>query len=179
MKKHIYRRGDKVRIVEPKLVRRVGYPLMWREITDEQLYADPRIMRALRAFGLTRHVPFGCTAAVSDNIPRHLQLAFAKEYVLKHGFGGNERSIHYYGGEHMPDNVAFPTIWLDYYGVGTVHEVLTTRRVKTGTRFAGYTQGYGDDEDYHPGGLAGMKVHTLLKLSGEVEIEACNVELVK
>lgn len=34
MKPHIYRPGDKVRIVNPKFVRRVGYPLVWHEVSD-------------------------------------------------------------------------------------------------------------------------------------------------
>lgn len=167
MKRHIYRPGDKVRITVPLFVRRVGYPLVWYEVTDEQLYADPAIGRALLAFGLQPARDGGFPLA-ADDIPRHLQIAFAKEYVLTHSFGGNARTIHYWTGAETLPNVFDTVAWGRYYRVGTVHTVVGRRHVKTGTRYPA------GDED--PGGLNDMKVHTLLKFSDTVEIEACNVE---
>lgn len=169
-KRHVYRPGDKVRILRPLFVRRVGYPLVWYEIEDEQLYADPRIVQALRAFGLARRVPFGGTVAVCDEIPRHLQIAFAKEYVAQNRFGGNARTIHYHApgtGYDMPLN----------WTCGPA-EVVRKRVAKTGTRFPGriYRSGSDYDEDYEPGGLENCRTHILLDLGCGYEIEACNVE---
>jgi hypothetical protein len=161
MKKHIYRVGDKVRIVNPLFVRRVGYPLVWTEVTDEQLDNDEHSAKVAKAMR-------GCEPS---ELPRYLQIAIAKMYVEERAFGGNERSIHYRpegdGGWQMPLN------WT--YGPA---EVVRKRLVKTGTRFPA-SQGYiGRDYevDYMPGGLADCKTHVLLDLGMGYEIEACNVE---
>lgn len=178
MKSHVYRPGDRVRIVNPKFVRRVGYPLVWHEVTDEQLYGHPAIMQALRALGLARRVPFGRTAAVCDDIPRHLQIAFAKEYVLQHKFGGPERTLHYHDPDAPrafgdPRGGNYPLNW-DCGGA----EVLRKRVVKTGTYFPPYVPGAwaGPDAEGDPGGLENIKTHVLLDLGSGYEIEACNVE---
>jgi len=171
MKKHVYHVGDKVRILRPRFVRRVGYPLVWHEVEDVQLYADPRIGTALRALGLHPASLEGL-ACGHDEIPRHLQIAFAKEFVVQNNFGGKERSIYYWADGQSPPNVFDTAVWGRYYSEGTVHTVVGRRHVKTGVRYAAW----GNGEDWEPGGLNDMKVHTLLKLSDSVEIEACNVE---
>ena len=50
MKKHVYREGDKVRIVRSRFVKRVGYALHPHDLRDE-MEADPRFKEALKALG--------------------------------------------------------------------------------------------------------------------------------
>lgn len=165
MKAHIYRVGDKVRILRPRFVRRVGYPLVWHEVKDVQLYADPRIGSALRALGLHPASLEGL-ARGHDEIPRHLQIAFAKEFVAQNNFGGKERSIYYHPdgdpGWQMPLN----------WTCGPA-KVVGKRVVKTGTYYHGRIDRDGDGE---PGGLNDCKTHVLLCLGMGYEIEARNVE---
>lgn len=167
MKKHIYRVGDKVRIVTPKFVRRVGYPLVWTEIDDALLYDDERIGKALLALGCFPAL-LGDLQRPADDIPRHLQVAFAQEYVLQHKFGGNERTIHY----HDPVTSSYRMLLNWTCGPAGV---LGKRVAKTGTRFPAW---YSRDPEYDetPGGLDNCQTHVLLSLGMGYEIEACNVE---
>ncbi len=161
MKKTVIRVGDKVRIINPKFVRRVGYPLVWYDVTDEQLDADERCQKIAEAAGWPE----------PSELPRYLQIAVAKLYVEQRAFGGNERTIHY------TDDVRIPFL---NWECGPA-EVVGKRVVKTGVRFAArYGVSSYDGEPWEePGGLDDCKTHILLDLGSGYEIEACNVELLR
>lgn len=161
-KPHVYRPGDKVRIVNPKFVRRVGYPLVWYEIDEALLDNDEQSARIANAMGWPE----------PSKLPRFALQVVAKLYVLERRFGGNERTIHYWPDTGAPPNVFDTLAWGRYYAAGTEHKIISRRLAKTGRRFPAY----GRDDDWEPGGLDDCKTHVLLRLSGEVEIEACNVE---
>lgn len=178
--KHIWRPGDQCRILRPLWVKRVGYPLVWHELMDE-VKADPRVGQAWATLhaepaALARAVSFlrsGFTSDPTEGVPRYFLQAAAKALVEARGFGGNERSLHYFTEEEARE------LWLGHEG--DTFTVAGKRIVKTGTRFASasgvtHTSDGPDDWD-EPGGLADMKTHILLTTSGG-KIEAVNVELV-
>lgn len=165
MKRHVWRPGDQLRVVNPRWVRRVGYPLVWYELMPE-VEADLKVGQAwdLLNSALVRGVPNGPIGrGPTDGVPHYFLQAAAKALVARRGFGGNERQIFYEEGGSR---------------AGAVLEVLGKRVVKTGTRFpAAYGQDHDGEHWEDPGGLDNEKTHILLRTYAG-EIEAANVELV-
>jgi hypothetical protein len=158
MKKQTIKVGDRVRILEPKFVGRVGYPLIYGMLMDE-VENDPKVIEALSILDVRG----------GQNVPHYLHIAIAKLRVEQRNFGGRERTIHY-----EADGV------FQEYARGAVCEVTGRRVVKTGTYYPASRGGSSSDYDWEPepGGLADCKTHVLLRTSFG-EIEACNVELVE
>lgn len=165
MTRHVYRPGDQVQIVNPRWIKRVGYALHWRDVIDK-VDEVPGYAAAVKALGLDP----------VDSVPFYLRMAIAKAHVELNGFGGNERTVHYYtlGGVDVP-----------VHGfVGRVALVDGKRVAYTGTR---YPASSGKDADTpngpgeyweESGGLDNRKSHLILRTSYG-EIEACDVKLVK
>lgn len=155
MKPRPIRIGDKVRVLRPRYIRRIGYPLIWYDLVDE-VEKDPRVGDALRALGYT-----------GKKVPRDFQVAVAKLRVQERGFGGRVRSIHH----------EEPGVFGHFAGVTS--EVYAKRLAKTGVYFpprSGVSH-YDGEQWYEPGGLDECKTHIILTIDGG-EIEACDVELV-
>ena|ERR1044072_2660458 len=95
MSKHVYKLGDRVRILRPRAIYRVGYPLHYKDLrTEASEYLKNLDMTSLGF----RNKSYG-----SDF--RDLVEGLAKALVLDRGYGGNERSIHYYPvAPAIPDN---------------------------------------------------------------------------
>lgn len=114
MKKHVYRVGDIVEIGEGVFpVRRVGYPLHFSEITDEQLKACETCGPL---FKLADALYFG--PRPEARVRCDLLDAIRKVYVVKHGFGGKERTLLYSDQGLAPGR----------------YRVVSKRCAKTGTR---------------------------------------------
>lgn len=163
MKQRPIRKGDRVRIIEPKFVDRVGYPLIYGMLMEE-VENDPKVREALQILGITQNWAFDTAKAV--DMPHYLHVAIAKLRVEQRRFGGRQRTIHY---EEEPR----------LYAKGVTSFVLNRRVVKTGTYYPASPGGSNAEYDWEPepGGLADCKTHVLLTtIHGE--IEACNVELV-
>lgn len=164
-KPHVYRPGDRVRVVNPRWIRRVGYPIVWTEI--EQEVRDMRRTQEAWATFIGMPLTFTCTLTVSDEFAR----ACAMHVVEERGFGGNTRSIYY------EDPIDDQQLGLRdaYYGFarnrGQVLEVYSKRIVHTGIR----VPAWGDGDDYVDGYLDERKTHVLLRTAAG-EIEACDVE---
>lgn len=176
MKRHVYRPGDQVEIVNPRWIKRVGYAMHWQDLID-QVEQVPGYVQAVQALGLepSGHVPF------------YLRQAIAKVHVERNNFGGNERTIHYYplddGSTGLAALIGSGTVPEHGY-VGRVALVEGKRIANTGTR---YPSSSGKDQDtpngpgeywYEPGGLHNRKSHLILRTTYG-EIEACDVRLVK
>jgi hypothetical protein len=172
VKRHVYRIGDTVRIVNPRWIERVGYPLVWYNLLEE-VQRDLKVGQAWDV--LNGRPPRGAPPEVkgglfgvlqarepTHGVPRYFLQAAAKALVEQRGFGGNERQIFYV--QDLPENC----------GQRLKLEVLGKRVVKTGTRFPASYHQY-DDGDGEPGGLDNEKTHIILRTSYG-EIEACNVE---
>ena len=175
IKKAAIRKGDKVRIVNSRFIRRVGYPLVFTDLRDE--FADhPRFWEAMRLLGV---IPEG-GGTLPHYAKRDAVDGLAKAAVRARGWGGKERTIHYY-------KTCEPNAALDFTATGTdempdytgcVTEVLDRRVRMTGTYYAPWSgQSYEGEYDYEPGGLSGMKAHVILS-TDLGDIEARDVELI-
>lgn len=175
MKRHVYRIGDTVRIVNPRWIERVGYPLVWYELMDE-VQQDLKVGQAWDVLNgrPPRVAPpdavgglFGVLQSWEPTygVPRYFLQAAAKALVAQRGFGGNERQIIYV--KDLPEG----------YGKGRHLEVLGRRLAKTGTRVPPtYGVSSHDGEPWEdPGGLADEKTHILLQ-TGLGWVEACDAE---
>lgn len=149
MKSSIIRVGDYVRIINPLMVTRVGYPLHWKDLMPDGVTPHPEgdktlelADKAIDAMGLKfRHVPF------------YLLQVVAKLQVEAQRFGGSERMLH--------------TQLVECYR-GYRCQVTAKRKVYTGKRvYLGEEEGYG---------LEDRKAHVLLTLGYYGEFEACNLE---
>jgi hypothetical protein len=164
-RKHVYREGDPVRIVNPIIVKRVGYAFdihAEAQRIGEQHLADinalfDKILPDLAPIELGRdHYSFDGLA---------LKLAFIVGRYR--GLGGKERRL---WTEEQPDVLNHR--WF----------VSGKRVAMTGTYYPpGGRYTYDGDYDYEPGGLEHAKGHLLLKLNRRdwlgdtIEVEACNV----
>lgn len=194
----IIRKGDFVKVVTSKFVKRVGYPLVWTDLVEE-VEKDPRT-QAVWDF-LIRPQPCDIEAPkfisadlgklfpdykVKSNIPWDFVAAIAKQRVREMGFGGKERQLIYKKTMTTPRNTLFGQLWTPSDDevpdcTDRVYEVFGKKLAKTGKYFApsSGTSGYYEPEDwYEPGGLEDCKTHILLE-THMGWIEACNVELVK
>ena len=158
-RKHVYRVGDTIRIVNPLFVERVGYPKVWTDFF-ETYKTHPKLIEAMALLGLDN--PGGRAL-------REFAEGAARAANRLAGFGGRERSIHHFTYEGV-----------DY--VGTECAVLSKRVVRTGTYYppsGGKTwTDCGYEYDYEDGGLADAESHVLI-CTPYGEIEAANVEPVK
>lgn len=171
-KRDVIRVGDTVRVLRPRWVTRVGYPLVWTDLVDE-VRADPRTAEALKVLGLP-------DSELDDERQGSLVRAVAMARVEQRGFGGNARSIHYMpiGAEDDDPLTLISTNKVPCHGyVGRELIVTSKRVVKTGVRFPAWGSGSGPDYHYEPGGLDNCKTHVLLTTwAGEIEV--CDVEKV-
>lgn len=163
MKKTVYHIGDTVKIVNPRFVKRVGYPITFNDLLPE-FENHPNLKQAMVLLGLADE--FKQTSNYY-RIVNDFVTGCAKAAARRRGFGGPTRSIHYYSDQDLP-----------FYFDGQV-EVLGKRIVKTGTYYPpqrGYS--YEEEYEYESGGLSDAKTHILLRtIFGE--IEEVDVELVR
>lgn len=161
-KRNIIRIGDTVKILRPKFISRVGYPLTKRDLLGE-VESDPIFNQMAESLGFHGR----SRSAFLDGI--------AGAELLKRGMGGKERSLHYLEVREGAE------AWNDYstYAVGRTSPVYSKRTVVTGEYYApaGGTSwtDCGREDWYEPGGLSNQKVHLLLQTDFG-EIEACDVE---
>jgi hypothetical protein len=149
-RKNVIRVGDKVKIINPEVFVRPGYPLttdMIKEshITDEQ----KQLMRGLlRTVGLNYNFSSGCYDREYDK----LEHVFSTIVLKSKGFGGNERSVHTETKPEYKDRI------------GTV---ISKRYVKVGTyNSATSYQGYFDDyPEYEPAYLKNEKTVIIYNVS--------------
>lgn len=166
MKSKYPKDGEKVRIIKPLLVTRVGYP---KCLSD---YREPALAK-LKEVGLIQSPNLTLDRMSRGN--RRLVDALAFKMCGEDHFGGKTRSIHT---EEEPKLA------------GEIVTVRGLRRVMTGEYYPPYSYYSntwdGIDYDYEPGGLSNAKQHTLVQfwapynilcqLDRPLEIESCNVE---
>jgi hypothetical protein len=159
-RKDIIRVGDRVKIVVPEVVVRVGYPLtkaeMMKRQTPEQLQAIRDMMRAFNTVVLpeTQSDLLGAVtenSAKVDKLYEKIRYAMAGRMLEQEGFGGKQRRIHTYTLTDIKGKLA---------------TVNAKRVVKTGDYYGAYSSydAWNGDYDYEPGGLSNEKTHVLYKL---------------
>lgn len=165
-KKHVYRVGDRVRVLRPRWIKRIGYALVWTDLIDE-VNKDPRSRAAMEILGVPPR-KYVLDPESEYELPHEFARAIAMHRVAQRGFGGDQRQIMYLDG---------PFGWQGERGA--VLEVYRKSIRKTGTRFpatGGVTYGWdGPDDWYEPGGLTDEKTHIILHTAFG-DIEACDVE---
>lgn len=170
-KKTVYRVGDVVKIVEPKVFVRVGYPLTKEhavEVTAKEY--DEKIYAFMREASET---PDDFTVHEADPRLYHdLVNALASYWLRLKRYGGKERQIYTETNESLRNTGGW--------------RIFNKRVVKTGTYDpGGLVNTWGYEPDYEPPHLANEKSHVLLGLERggggfdfeSVEIEAANVIL--
>lgn len=168
-KPRAYQIGDRVQIVEPIFVERVGYPLIWTDLIEE-FDNHPNLHEACKLLGLVndgKETQLGTvTVKARENLHyrarQELVRGIAMAACRQRGFGGRERSLHTTVHESARD---------------VIMEVTKKRIVKTGLYYAPYGHySYDGEYDYEPGGLDNTKTHVLLH-TGWGWIEQRNVKL--
>lgn len=184
----IIRVGDRVKVINPEFVERVGYPLSFSAAKEWVRANCSQDFMNLTAFGdkMLDEKPLkdilgfelqACDPWIGREGQRILS-ALAKLYQQHMGYGGRERSIY--------------TVRRDEE-LGKTYAVTQRRTVKTGLYCPPHREiihsYYGAEYEYYPGGLEDEKTHVLLCLGYHMQdwcedfmfglwIERCNVEKV-
>lgn len=173
--KHVYRRDDRVIIVEPQVVRRVGYPLGIAEGLKHVESHARDVAALLIKLGIKADGCFG-DLYLSAGLPvldEGINRALAYAWLKTQHFGGPERTIHT---ERLSELA------------GVECRVMGKRVVYTGRRVSGHTSYGYDGMDSDPPYLAEATAHVLLSLwpialtdtlrssSEEIEVQAAHVK---
>lgn len=166
----VYHVGDIVKVVNPRFVERVGYPLIYTALIEE-FESHPNLKKCLVLLGLANE---HASIDPRGRMARDFVIGCARAAVHHRGFGGRERKIHYRTEEPIFLRSSSRDEDADIELV-----VLGKRTAKTGTYYPP-TSGYSweGEYDYEPGGLTDEKTHVLLQ-TALGEIEETDVELVR
>lgn len=185
MKKHVYRKGDRVRILSPFVVDRVGYPksvydYYKEEDKDGSLYLAQLLLEGVdpkTAFERWQSAGLFGYGKVNGKV-RHLAAYLSAK---ADGFGGRERSIHYKlmgwweGAAFSNSDICLeldPSSFVPYES-----EVIGKRVIKTGTYYPPYVPtSYWPEDDYEPGGLEDVKTHVIITTTEGYEHHTKDIE---
>ena len=176
-RKDVIRQYDRVKIINPQVFLRCGYPLTKQIIKDTVITDEQKdlIKEMFKIFGVHSYQLSDIFMNLDVNHSRYYEkvLDVMAEVVLgpKQG-GGPDRSIYT---ENRPD-------LLNISG-----QVISKKIVKTGRYTSGHSSCnyYGGYDDYDPPYLENETSHVILKVcvgnpsfifGEEIEIEKCNVE---
>lgn len=176
LKKTVFQLGDKVKIVNPEVFVRCGYPITLEMETEEivQKYGK-EIWDLIEKVGIEKDVYSSIiNAPIFNKIAKQLAYSTLKQKK----FGGYNREIHTRREEYL---------------MGEIFEVTGKKVVKTGTYCPGYGgPDYFGEYDYTPAYLQNEKAHIILTVSQSsetkkgyvyvgnvIEIDSKNVELIK
>ena len=95
LRKNIIRIGDKVKIINPEIFQRVGYPLTKQEIINKFTKDEKAIIEEfMNSFGVSYSSGFFCLApARNQDVFDRIADALAYGRIRQQGYGGNERKI--------------------------------------------------------------------------------------
>lgn len=179
-RKNVFRINDRVKIINPLLFIRCGYPLtkeMIREtMTDEQKNA---VHEMCSKFGMKTKIPLiediwnADLSSLDDRAYRQVLDVMSGVLLRKQGWGGSERKIYT---EHDPQFI------------NATGYVYGKRVVKTGHHVSGYGYtSYWGETDYEPPYLSQEETHVILEIytdytgswpARKIEIEKCHVEYI-
>ena len=153
----IIREGDKVEIVNPVFVRRVGYPLC----LDDGVKAVSAIAGAEieRLLGMFHHVSHLAPPYSRERNRRAIERALASEWLRSQGYGGRERSLHLVERPEFKGKVA----WVRH---------MKTRH--TGTYQPGHTYNTIDGCESDPPYLDKISTHRIATLDFHLEFDTCD-----
>lgn len=174
---------ERVRVVNPRVFKRVGYPFdrehAYNALGGDSLYKKVRDFMhsvgfrrdfdTLHLNRLERHKDKRDLLKTSRDPEDLIVQALCSQWLQENGFGGNERKVYYTEG---------------FVNVGDTGVVVEQRRVQEGYRHEGFS-GYSYDGDYdsQPPSLEVSRVITLLRISldkgSTVEMNRDDIEVVK
>lgn len=150
--------GDHIRLLKPRYVSRVGYPLCHADVVKELLTERlDDLDKTLELFGLPKiEREFSGPDKGKPKTTRALERivsGLAYGIVRQRGFGGRERQLFF---EPLPEGWSTTE-----YGRFNVYNV---KHVVTGTYYApcGWQDSWSGEYEYEPGGLENRKQHRLL-----------------
>ena len=145
-KKDVIRVGDRVRLIDPRFVKRVGYP----KTKDDYAEVVAKLRTDVSALldKVDRHHKLGFSETI-ERTKAHSQVEDALQYLAlaADGYGGKDRQIYW---QEVPE------------ALGSLWEVIDMRTVITGTYSPawGHTDYYGES-DYYPASLENQTHHRL------------------
>ena len=146
----IIRVNDKVKIINPDVLDRVGYPLTTSLILIRERHFEDRkeIDELLAKFNIRNTKTHDREYNYTRNT---VAKAIANALLSQEGWGGNERKIYTNRDEDLQNAEA---------------TVIDRKLYKTGTRFAPWSSydAWNGDWDYTPGGLDDEKTHVFFRL---------------
>lgn len=157
-KKDVIRVGDTVKIINPEVVDRVGYPLTKAMLMEQQTPEQLKAIRDMfRAFGVVIYPEneldlsrLGMSKDY-DRIYERVRYLMAEVSIKKEGWGGKEKKLYTYTLEPIRNKLA---------------TVVARRTTKTGIYHAGYSScDYWGEYDYEPAYLSDEKTHVIYKLN--------------
>lgn len=177
MKKIVFRKDDLVKIINPVIVERVGYPLTLQKVKDEH-FSDEEHQKINEFLRFFRCVNDQIIESKPSKTRKAIIHALAQAKISQLGWGGRERSLYLQTVETLKDQLVY---------------LVNKKVVQTGTHYSGWSSvDYWGEWDGEPGGLSDRKTHVLLgfyPIYGSpvirsnndplVWIEEKNVELVK
>ncbi len=148
---NVIRKNDLVRIVNPIIVERCGYPLT-KQIIKDTIFTDEQkrsIYTLMLSFGINSS---NILDDIQDDTHEKILDIMAWKVLKKKGFGGPQRQLFTIKKESLRGKSAV---------------VVGRKVVKTGKYFSPsrYFSNYDGEYDYEPGGLSDEKTHVLLQLS--------------
>jgi hypothetical protein len=154
LRKNVIRVGDYVKIINPELVLRCGYPLTKKIVKDTIITAEQKdsIHGVLKSFGvipLPDILDFDNALSNSDyeNSYDKILDILAYEVLKKKGYGGKEKRLRTIKRPSLQDKFRY---------------VIERKVVKTGDYNNGYRHNYfGGHDDYEPPYLSNEKTHVL------------------
>ena len=184
----IIRVDDRVKIINPEIVIRIGYPMSFDEACEEvdKLYRNEIIEFLNKTIYQQKDVPlYKLTLASYINEKEYIKSqtykkiikALAYEHMQQKEFGGREKKI-------------YTKVRQELLGITSTVRNISIK--KTGIYFApsGGYDSYSGEYDFEPGGLDKEKTHKILELdywlsngvmslnweADYIKIESCNVE---
>ncbi len=154
-RRNIIRINDRVKITNPEIVLRVGYPLSKQTIIDTFITQEQKdsIYTIIRLFGGTTTTVgqplFNIDKSTYEDETYYKILDMLSYMILKNNkYGGKERKLHTINRESLRNKFG---------------RVIERKVVKTGTYRSGYS--YNDEDyDYDPPYLENEKTHVLYKI---------------
>lgn len=163
--KNLIRIGDKVKVINPDIVDRCGYPLTRQIVKDTMITKEQKdaIITMMRAFSggtpipIVEELPQDLFYVQQDDVPPDVDFdtydkildSFVFQILKDKNFGGRERILHITHRESLRDKAGW---------------VSERKVVKTGTyKGGGGSYSYDGDFDYEPPYLDNEETHVLFK----------------
>lgn len=163
-KKHVFRVGDTVKIVNPEVFLRCGYPKTKQSVQKEDITPEQyaKIDLLLNELGLSPGTDYYYSNRVNRKIKEKIIDAISYGLLDKMAYGGREKQIYTENQPKLQDRIV---------------KILSKKVVRTGKYVAASdTQSWDGEHEYCPAYLENVKSHVILELDiwNESQNEICS-----